>query len=868
MTAPPAERLGALFRAAADGDPVMIVHGPGADDAFVDGAYRTYGIETAIWEALHAAGYERIVFYSLHRKLYFRDAESRRLTRPEAPAGRRSGRGRGGAGRRMRSGFSGPLGDRVVTGDGTGTGTGTGTGGGRDTSTALLEPPSAGPPRPSGMTDAHAVMTLDHLMRQDAARTAVVLVHAEEILSHTVAGRSLATVFAEWVAYRGSAHNKCVLVSRKASLSEVREFVYDLRGFPSLEEWARQLAARGGRPGLVGEPDEAELARLVHVLRLAGRAPRLRIGDWAGLGPAVRAMAATAEPARTWEQRLRRLAAEGVALDGDVLRARGWVTSAAGREDVWRRLDRLAGLAVVKEHLAAMRLLVEAENRMRAEGRGTAEPAAHHLVFTGNPGTGKTTVARLVGEMYRELGVLRRGHLVEATAASLVGQYVGETAQKTQAMIDSALDGVLFIDEAHALADQADGFGADAIGALLTRMENDRGRLVVIAAGYPDRMREFLDADPGLRRRFPEANVIRFPDYDAETLAGIALARLAEQGLAWTPELEADLRVVVAGLHRTRGPGFGNAGAMRDLADDLKRRWAVRTRAAVDRPLEPADVPEPLRVHLRSQVPDLPVLLGELDGMIGLGPVKETVRALVAQVRLKQRRGRGEVVAPHVLFLGPPGTGKTTVARIIGGIFRELGLLAKGHVVETGRADLVGEYIGQTAPRTREKVREALDGVLFIDEAYALARGDDGRDFGREALDTLTQEMENLRGRISVVAAGYPAEMRAFLAANTGLRSRFTVQVEFPDYTPEELVRILEAMAEAEGYRIPPETRVRAMAWLAAERRANPGDFGNARAVRERLLPAMEVLLAARTADDPAADVDTFLPEDVPDAAG
>ncbi|MFC6933356.1 AAA family ATPase [Actinomadura yumaensis] len=575
------------------------------------------------------------------------------------------------------------------------------------------------------MTDTHAVMTLDHLMRQEDVRTAVVVLHAEEVLSHTVSGRALATVFAEWVSYRGSAHNKCVLVFRRPSLGDVRDFVHQVRGFPTLEEWTRRLLVRGGRPGWVGEPDEVELARLVHVLRLTGD-PRLRLRtrDWGDLRQTVRAMAATAEPARAWEMRLRRLADEDVPLDAAVLRERGWITSVtAANEDVWERLDRLAGLDAVKEHLAGMRLLIEAETRMRAEGRGADDPAAHHLVFTGNPGTGKTTVARLVGEMYRELGVLRRGHLVEADAAALVGQYVGETAQKTNAVIDSALDGVLFIDEAYALSDQADGFGGDAIGALLTRMENDRGRLVVIVAGYPDRMKEFLDANPGLRRRFPEANIIEFPDYDAETLSDIALARLREQGLTWAPDLEDGLRRVVSGMHRTRGPGFGNAGEMRNLADEMKRRWVVRTRAAVDRPFELDDVPERLRVHLEPKVPALPELLGELDAMVGLDPVKDTIRSLVAQVRLKQRRGRGEVVAPHLLFLGPPGTGKTTVARITGRIFRELGLLAKGHVVDTGRADLVGEYIGHTAPRTREKIQEALDGVLFIDEAYALSRG-------------------------------------------------------------------------------------------------------------------------------------------------
>jgi SpoVK/Ycf46/Vps4 family AAA+-type ATPase len=482
-------------------------------------------------------------------------------------------------------------------------------------------------------------------------------------------------------------------------------------------------------------------------------------------------------------------------------------------------LDSMIGLAPVKEQVRSIAASIEAARRRALAGYQTEKPM-RHFVFVGPPGTGKTAVARVIAKIFYAFGLLDTPEVTEAHRADLIGEYLGATAIKTNELIDSALGGVLFIDEAYGLVNEGDGqgdrFGQEAVQALLKRAEDDREDLVIILAGYDKQMEDFLATNPGLASRF--ASRVKFPGYSPAELFSLVESGMEHRGDRLDPDARPALWRTFEEVGRRRiGDELGNGRFVRSLIEKAGQARDVRVMSGAAEPssddlvtirsadLQRAYADLTARMRGYSDTPTVESALAELDELIGLEPVKRQVREIAAQLRvarLREQQGlTSQPPARHFVFTGPPGTGKTTVARILGRIFAALGLLARPAVVEAHRADLVGEHLGATAIKTNKLIDSALGGVLFIDEAYSLYnQGYSGGDaFGSEATATLLKRAEDDRDRLVIVLAGYTDDMDRFLRTNPGLASRFNVRVAFPSYTPRDLARIAGMIAQQAG---------------------------------------------------------------------
>lgn len=510
------------------------------------------------------------------------------------------------------------------------------------------------------------------------------------------------------------------------------------------------------------------------------------------------------------------------------------------KSDNWQHikdeLDSLIGLNNVKRELYSIINYLDYERKRSKLLNLSEENLSYHFLFTGNPGTGKTTVARLLGEMLVKAGVLSKGHVVEVDRSKLVGQYVGQTAVLTRKAIESAKDGILFIDEAYSLnrSDNPNDYGIEAIDTLVKAMEDYRGKFVVILAGYTKELNKLMNLNPGLKSRI---NVqIQFDNYNDEELLQIAKKIAREKHYELDAGAEEAFNEKISRLKVD--DSFANGRTVRNIIEDAIREKAFR--------IGTSNVSEEELKRLSAvdfgNGPDektgegIESILDELNELIGLKEVKGAVKGIVDYLQLQCKRKemglKNEDIAANMIFTGNPGTGKTTVARLFGRLFRELGILKKGQLVEVTREDLVGEYIGQTSSKALEKIKEAYGGILFIDEAYTLAQGGEN-DFGKEALAVLIKEMEDNRDKLMVIMAGYSSEMENLLNLNPGLKSRIGFSIEFPDYTPEELLQIFKGYCRNNDYMLSRAAEKVLMDKLQEMYSQRDKSFGNARLARQ-----------------------------------
>ncbi|MBP3646452.1 MAG: AAA family ATPase [Clostridia bacterium] len=499
-----------------------------------------------------------------------------------------------------------------------------------------------------------------------------------------------------------------------------------------------------------------------------------------------------------------------------------------------KQLNELIGLCGIKESIKK----IKAYALMNKD----SDALNIHMCFLGNPGCGKTEVARYIAGILYENKILPTKNVIEVDRSGLVSEYFGATAEKTRSVIARAMGGVLFVDEAYALGNNADtggitDYGREAIDTLVKAMEDHRGKICVIFAGYRNEMQKMLSVNPGLKSRIQF--VLDFPNYSREELKEITMLMLRKR--KYTIAESALSRLLDISDVRRKDPNFANAREIRNLLDQVIMCQNLRCAGTEDTEIGIIDVNK----YIKDAKINLPtsasgaakkILTGEeeLDQLIGLSAVKRMVRKIKAYS--KRNQGLADFNL-HMCFYGNPGSGKTEVARILSRILYDAGILDEAKLVETDAHGLIGKYVGETAPKTLAKINEAMGGVLFIDEAYSLM----GRttvnggttSYGEEAIAVLLKEMEDRRGQFCTILAGYRDEMVEMISTNPGFESRIQFTLEFPDYTNEELGLIAQSFLKKKGYSMDEAALNRLLDTMEYFR--NRPNFANARTVRNVL---------------------------------
>lgn len=762
-------------------------------DLFVDEMLYPHNMEFALHRQLKAAGYERVVFYGYSKGAYFLDEESQSLWHGKKE-------------KKKQSNTKNLFGNAPKLK-------------GKLTAQAAPDSQNRGP-MSFNVGASEMLRFAENFLRDTSIRTAVVFPNGVEAMKEFAAldqGKLLDNFFVrvtENSVSQADNSNTAIFVFNR-TLAQMESLLSE-RARESLNNYLR--VAGNATWHHVGLPGKAEVRRLLNYLRLWGDGEKRLMVDCSQLeeisGLLARTMAANC--ARTEEEKVDDPALLQTWLLNDTfiflknrfLQPEKPLTLESCREFCKRggeapaleRLEALVGMGKVKESVRAFvahaakhktQPQQEAQSRLDREPLPPKKEVVNvHFTITGSQGTGKTTAAKLIGEILYEAGLLATGQTVMTTPGELLkgGQYSGQIQQNLIQEMERAMGGVLFIDEAYDLMKpEAEGI----VTQLLTEMENRKGSVSVILAGYRDRIEELLDpkkgANPGLKRRFGN-QILHIEDYTVEELGQILRMKAKARGKILSEELEELLPTFLHNwYYDKKRSGWGNAGEMENL---LQAMTLGKEDSSV---LDVSMIPEEYVQYVTAK--EEKDALVAVEAMVGLRQVKEEIQ----KMRRRRKNGRSTGI-PHFLFAGPPGTGKTTVGGHMGKILKNMGVLKSGHLVEVKPKDMEAGYVGQTADKAREFFENAKDGVLFIDEAYGMIPKD--KDFKEEIINTLLEytDPNEKKGPLCVICAGYEKDLKELLSCNEGLARRFKTWIHFESYSPQELMQILQQTLDKEGF--------------------------------------------------------------------
>ncbi|KAJ6531790.1 P-loop containing nucleoside triphosphate hydrolase protein [Mycena capillaripes] len=521
----------------------------------------------------------------------------------------------------------------------------------------------------------------------------------------------------------------------------------------------------------------------------------------------------------------------------------------------WVKLQKLTGLTSVKTTVQSILAMIETNYHRELQEKEPLQMSFNH-VFFGSPGTGKTTVAKLYGQILADLFLISKGEVVVKNPADFIGNVLGASESNTKAILANTVGKVLVIDEAYMLygagstGAQNDPYKTAVIDTIVAEIQSVPGEdRCVLMLGYEDQMMEmFQNVNPGLSRRFNIESAFRFEDFDDSELLDILNSKLAGQNLDATDTAK-NVAIELLGRARIR-PNFGNAGEVENLLSLAKKRYQTRQNLlppqnrSFDVVFEPQDFdPEFDRSsHASTNLVKL------FEDVVGCDEIITKLAEYQTTANTAKLRGMDvrDLIPTNWVFKGPPGTGKTTVARKMGQVYYDMGFLSSPKVEECSASDLVGQYVGQTGPKTVKLFDKALGRVLFIDEAYRLGEGH----FAKEAIDELVGILTQPRykSKMVVILAGYDAEMNDLLTVNTGLSSRFPEELIFPHIRPEQCLQVLRRELEKKDVLLD-DTGDKNMLHLVEEM-SRLRSWGNARDIKEISKRMIGIALRSAAAGD------------------